>query len=91
MFYLVPEGFVDHILGRKLVHDNLVVQLVVVSHLLLCQLCLSVVLPGLEAVGGAQVGLDDRGERMDLSTRRAASERQKQQVDGSIGGTVLCR
>ena len=91
MFYLVPEGFVDHILGRKLVHDNLVVQLVVVSHLLLCQLGLSVVLPGLETVGGAQVGLDDRGERMDLSTRRAASERQKQQVYGSIGGTVLCR
>ena len=84
MFYLVPEGFVDHILGRKLVHDNLVVQFVIVSHLLLCQLGLSVVLPGLEAVGGAQVGLDDRGERMDLSTRRAASERQKQQVDGAI-------
>ena len=59
--------------------------------LLVCEVSLSVIFPGLEAVGGAQVGLDDRWKRMDLSTRGAASERQKQQVDGSIGGTVICR
>ena len=91
VLYLVPKGTVDHILGGKFVHDDLVVQFVVVGRLLLRQLGISVVLPGLQAVGGAQVGLDDRGKRMDLSTRGAASERQKQQVDGSIGGTVLCR
>ena len=89
-FHLVPKRFVDHILRGKLVHNDLVVEFVVVRDLLVCELSLSVIFPGLEAVGAAEVGLDDRGERMDLSAGGAASERQKQQVDRSVGGTVLC-
>ena len=83
---LVSERFIDHVFCRKLVGDDVFVQIIVVGDLFFCQINFLEIFSGFENITIGQVCLHDGRQGVELSASRAPSYWRKQEIDGATGG-----